>query len=61
MLMQHGAGDNISHGPLIEIDRELFDYFRLGLGYNFTGFSDDFGNTSDFRHHGFFLRMTGKV
>lgn len=47
-------------GLLIEVDREMIDYVRLGMGYNFTDFSDDLRTGADDDAHGFFIRLTGK-
>ena len=60
VLWQGGAADSIRHGSLVEIDREFYDYVRLGLGYNFTDFDDDLRKPSSFNSHGPFVRMTGK-
>jgi len=61
MLFQGRAGDSLRHGPLVEIDRELYDYIRLGIGYNFTDFDNDLRSVTDFRKNGFFVRLSGKV
>ncbi|MBI4115790.1 MAG: hypothetical protein HY447_04345 [Candidatus Omnitrophica bacterium] len=61
ILMQTEAANNFRHGPLIEIDRELYDYVRLGIGYNFTDFDDDLRRLNDIRRNGVFIRLTGKV
>ncbi len=50
----------MKHGVLVELDREIMDYVRIGLGYNFTDFDDDLRSLNDFTHHGFFTRLTGK-
>ena len=59
-LWQLDGARTLKHGPLFEVDRELYDYVRLGLGYNFTDFSDDLRKPSNFRSHGPFMRLTGK-
>lgn len=61
LLFQGDAADTIRHGPLVEIERELYDYVRLGMGYNFTDFDDDLRKLNDFRRNGIFVRLTGKV
>lgn len=61
MLFQLNTADSLRHGPLVEVDRELYHYIRLGIGYNFTDFDDDLRNTNDFSRSGFFVRLTGKV
>jgi hypothetical protein len=60
MLWQFDALETLRHGALFEIDRELYDYVRLGAGYNFTDFDDDLRKTNDYNSHGPFVRLTGK-
>ena len=60
ILMQSSALDTLKQGALVEVDREFYEYVRLGVGYNFTDFSDDLRNTNSFKSHGPFVRMTGK-
>ncbi|MBI4357667.1 MAG: hypothetical protein HY584_00050 [Candidatus Omnitrophica bacterium] len=52
--------DALKHGVLVEIDREIADYIRFGIGYNFTDFDDDLRSPNDFSAHGFFTRLSGK-
>ena len=59
-LWQFDIAKSLKQGALIEIDREFYDYVRLGVGYNFTDFNDDIRNTNDYNSHGPFMRMTGK-
>lgn len=59
ILMQQDANSSVKQGALIEVDREFYDYVRLGLGYNFTDFDDDL-ESNDFDSGGPFVRMTGK-
>lgn len=60
ILMQSYALDTFKQGALVEIDREFYEYVRLGVGYNFTDFSDDLRDTNNFKSNGPFVRMTGK-
>lgn len=60
VLWQFDAAQTLKHGALTEVDRELYDYVRLGVGYNFTDFDDDLRHSNNFRSHGPFVRMTGK-
>lgn len=60
ILFQTSSADNLKHGALVEIDREFYEYVRLGLGYNFTDFNDDLRNANNSQSHGPFIRMTGK-
>ena len=45
-------------GFLIGLDRDLNKNFRIGVGYNFTDFSDDLTDF-DYDHRGWFINMTG--
>ena len=60
VLMQSSALDTLKQGALVEVDREFYEYVRLGVGYNFTDFSDDLRNANNFKTQGPFVRMTGK-
>ncbi len=46
-------------GFLVGIDRDIGKYFRVGLGWNFTEFSDDLTNF-DYDHKGVFLNVVGR-
>lgn len=46
-------------GFLVGIDRDIGGNFRIGVGYNFTDFSDDLTDF-DYDHKGFFLNLVGK-
>jgi len=60
ILWQSSSLDTLRHGALFEVDREIYDYVRLGLGYNFTDFTDDLREANNFKGQGPFVRMTGK-
>jgi hypothetical protein len=45
-------------GWLIGVDRDINKNFRVGVGYNFTDFSDDLTDF-DYDHKGWFLNLTG--
>ncbi|NIV17904.1 MAG: OmpA family protein [Woeseiaceae bacterium] len=47
-------------GALAAVSRYFGDHIKLGLGYNFTDFSDDLTDLS-FDHHGVFLNLTGTM
>lgn len=59
-LWQLDGAKNLKHGALTELDREVYDYVRLGVGYNFTDFDDDLRRANNYKSHGPFVRMTGK-
>ena len=50
----------MKHGVLVELDREIAEYVRFGVGYNFTDFDDDLRSLNDFSAQGFFTRLSGK-
>jgi hypothetical protein len=47
-------------GALATVSRYLGDHLKVGLGYNFTDFSDDLTDLS-YDHSGVFLNMTGTL
>ncbi|GMG86401.1 flagellar motor protein MotB [Biformimicrobium ophioploci] len=53
------AGDRRS-GALLGIYRHVGDHLKLGVGYNFTDFSDDLTQL-DYDHQGVFLNVIGKL
>ncbi len=46
-------------GLLAAIDRHFGEHFKVGVGYNFTDFSDDLTDL-DYDHKGWFLNLVGK-
>ena len=50
--------DSDRAGWLLGVDRHLGDHFRLGVGYNFTSFSDNL-TVLDYDQKGWFLNVTG--
>ena len=46
--------------PCFTIYRYLGDHFKVGVGYNFTDFSDDLTDLS-YDHHGLFLNLVGTM
>ena len=47
-------------GALATVSRYVGDHLKIGLGYNFTDFSDDLTDLS-FDNHGVFLNLTGSM
>jgi len=47
-------------GALAALSRYMGDHLKIGLGYNFTDFSEDLTDLS-FDHHGVFLNLTGSM
>jgi len=47
-------------GFLTGLYRHVGEHVKIGVGYNFTDFSDDLTEL-DFRHQGFFINLIGKI
>ncbi|MFP6630741.1 MAG: OmpA family protein, partial [Myxococcota bacterium] len=47
-------------GALLTIYRHLGDHFKVGVGYNFTDFSEDLTDLS-YDHHGIFFNLVGSL
>jgi opacity protein-like surface antigen len=45
-------------GWLVGLDRQLGENFKVGVGYNFTDFSDDLTDL-EYDNHGWFLNLAG--
>lgn len=45
-------------GWLVGVDRHIGEHFKIGVGYNFTDFSDDLTDF-DYEHKGWFLNLAG--
>ena len=52
--------DERRSGALLTISRYLGDHLKIGVGYNFTDFSENLTDLS-FDHHGYFINMTGSM
>jgi hypothetical protein len=50
----------LEHGPLVELQYAPLEYFRFGVGWNFTRFSDDELDRGDVDRSGFFVRAVGQ-
>jgi hypothetical protein len=59
-LAMEEAGDSVSDGFLLEINRLFWNHLRVGVGYNFTEFSDNEFTANDYSAKGFFFRVQGK-
>ena len=58
-LRQRESRDRRS-GALSELSWEVMKRFRLGVGYNFTDFSDNELSRNEYSVHGWFLRVQGR-
>ena len=47
-------------GALTGLSRYIGDHLKIGLGYNFTDFSDDLTDLN-YESHGFFLNLNGSL
>ncbi len=54
------AGDNASKGFLLEVNRLFMQHLRIGVGYNFTDFTDNEFSANDYSAKGYFFRIQGK-
>ena len=52
-------GEQMMHGMLVEAGYTIFEYARIGVGYNFSRFSEDLLARDDQDAGGFFVRVTG--
>jgi flagellar motor protein MotB len=52
--------DERRSGALVAIYRYLGDHFKVGVGYNFTDFSEDLRDLS-YDHHGLFFNLLGAL
>jgi opacity protein-like surface antigen len=52
--------DERRSGALVALYRYLGDHFKVGVGYNFTDFSDDLTDLS-YDHHGWFFNLVGML
>ena len=58
-LLQQTASDDSRRGFLVDAGWRLHPNFRVGLGFNFTSFSDNLEATRDENAHGWFVRVQG--
>ena len=52
--------DELRAGALLSLSRYLGDHLKVGVGYNFTDFSEDLTDLS-YDHHGFFFNVIGSL
>ncbi len=55
----YGPGPALTHGVAIEVNRIIVGHLRLGVGWNFTSFTDDETALGDGNEKGFFVRAQG--
>jgi hypothetical protein len=59
LTMDEGA-DDASSGSLFELNRLFLKHMRIGVGYNFTDFTDNEFSANDYSAKGYFFRIQGK-
>lgn len=59
ILKQFQAHDQ-RQGFLIELDREILDHLRIGVGINFTDFTDSEFSDNNYSTQRYFIRIQGK-
>ncbi len=58
-LLKVKENDDQRQGWLLGVDYHLSNHFKVGLGYNFTEFSDNLANL-DYEYEGWFINFVGK-
>ncbi|MGY3571266.1 hypothetical protein [Vibrio paucivorans] len=53
--------EELEHGALLSFNKHLSDNFKVGVGYNFSGFDSNLANDDDYDATGFFLNLVGKI
>jgi uncharacterized repeat protein (TIGR01451 family) len=56
-LLFQSEADDLRQGWLTELMWEPVEHFRIGVGYNFTDFSDNEFSNNDYSSHGLFIRF----
>jgi hypothetical protein len=59
-FLRNYLANDLKHGALVELSYILMEHARLGVGYNFTRFSDDELSDLDRDVGGFFFRVQGQ-
>ena len=52
--------DGVKKGLLVGLYKHLGDHVKMGVGYNFTDFSDDLTEHADYQAGGWFVNVIGK-
>ncbi len=52
--------DGVKRGFLLGIYKHVGEHVKMGVGYNFTDFSDDLTQNSDYQARGWFINVIGK-
>ncbi len=52
--------DGVKKGLLVGIYKHIGNHLKMGVGYNFTDFSDDLTESNDYQAGGWFINVIGK-
>jgi len=52
--------DGVKKGFLVGLYKHVGDHVKMGVGYNFTDFSDDLTESNDYQAGGWFINVIGK-
>ncbi|WP_171760964.1 hypothetical protein [Vibrio sp. RE86] len=53
--------NELEHGALLSVNKHLSDNFKVGVGYNFSGFDSNLANDDDYDASGVFINIVGKI
>lgn len=59
-ILNQRQADNRNQGLLLEVNRNIGDFIQVGVGYNFTKFSDDLVHGNNYSAQGPYFRVTAK-
>ena len=59
-LLSNDQIEDSKEGFLVELDKDIGNYLRCGVGYNFTDYDDDLRDAENWDSKGWFLRVSGK-
>jgi len=59
-ILNQRQADDRNQGFLIEVNRNIGDFVQVGVGYNFTKFSDDLVHGNNYSAYGPYFRVTAK-
>ncbi len=59
-ILRNTQIEDSKEGFLVELDKDLGNYLRFGVGYNFTDYSDDLRKDDNWDAKGLFVRVNGK-
>ncbi|MFH0763239.1 MAG: hypothetical protein V1925_05060 [Candidatus Omnitrophota bacterium] len=59
-ILNQRQADDRKQGFLLEVTRNIGDFVQIGVGYNFTRFSDDLVHGNNYSAYGPYFRVTAK-